>query len=60
MEQLRTNVAVRRIVFENDLFSELPCTSPPADDQKPGAAMPACNATDVPTPNPDGTTYWRE
>jgi hypothetical protein len=55
-------VAVRRITFSYDIFTKLPCASPPKNKKDPTFAMPACNATDqlVNTGNPDGTLYWRE
>ncbi|KAI8469616.1 MAG: hypothetical protein J3K34DRAFT_521983 [Monoraphidium minutum] len=48
--------ATRRVVFENDFFTKVPCNSSASS-----APMPACaTGTPVPSPNPDGTVYWRD
>lgn len=57
-------ITPRRIVFENDLFPLLPCTSPPLTGLAAviggASAMPACANTVVPVANPQGLTTWRD
>lgn len=63
LKELNKNVLTRRIEYENDLFSILPCTSPvkPEPGQSESYAMPACANTLVPTPHPDPSKwYWRD
>jgi hypothetical protein len=53
---LKKLVNMRRIAFENDLYTALPCNS--TADAGEMSAMPACPNAAVPTPNPSGKTFW--
>jgi hypothetical protein len=53
---LKKLVNMRRIAFQHDIYTVLPCTS--AADATVENAMPACPDTIVPTPNPSGQPFW--